>query len=121
MQDGMHIISRGICLQPEDLSYVKEGFRLLIMNGGCEQVLEIWPQLDESIRREGRMRLYYIRALADSGQNEETYRILTENGGLRVDDIREGEVSLSDMWKTLRNRLGYEDKSVPEQFDFTVI
>lgn len=114
-------VSRGICLQPKDLSYVKEGFRLLIMNGGFERALEIWPQLDESIRREGRMKFYYIQALAENGKNEEAYRILTENGGLRVDDIREGEISLSDMWKTLRNRLGYEDESVPKQFDFTAI
>ena len=91
------------------------------MNGGFERALEIWPQLDESIRREGRMKFYYIQALAENGKNEEAYRILTENGGLRVDDIREGEISLSDMWKTLRNRLGYEDESVPEQFDFTAI
>ena len=38
------------------------------MNGGFERALEIWPQLDESIRREGRMKFYYIQALAENGK-----------------------------------------------------
>lgn len=114
-------MDRGIRLRMNDLSYVKEGFRLLIMNGGYEAVDKIRQELEESIRNEGRIMFYYIQALAGCGRDEEAYRLLTENGGLQVDDIREGEVSLAELWKTLRDRLGYEEKEVPAQFDFTAI
>ena len=111
----------GIRLRMHDLSYVKEGFRLLVINGGYEKVIEIRQELEEPIRNEGRIRFYHIQALTGRGRYEEAYRLLMENGGLRVDDIREVEVSLAELWKTLRDRLGYEDTEIPEPFDFTAI
>lgn len=111
----------GIHLRMHDLSYVKEGFRLQVMNGGYEMVIELWEELGESVRNEGRIRFYHIQALTGCGRYEEAYRLLMENGGLQVDDIREGEVSLAELWKTLRDRLGYEETAVPDRFDFTAI
>ena len=111
----------GIHLRMRDLSYVKEGFRLQVMNGGYEMVIELWEELGESVRNEGRIRFYHIQALTGCGRYEEAYRLLMENGGLQVDDIREGEVSLAELWKTLRDRLGYEETAVPDRFDFTAI
>ena len=52
------------------------------------------------------MRLYLAFALAMTGSEEESLAIL-ENGGayLEIPDIQEGEISLSELWYVIQEKL----------------
>lgn len=118
-EEACSALRRGLALQREDLSYAKEVFRLLIMNRGFREAAELYPELDEKIRGESRIRFWYIRALAETGREEEAYRLLRADGGLVIDDIREGEDSLRELWQKIRAAGGEEE--LPYEFDFTAV
>lgn len=63
---------------------------------GCEGAIQALP----------RMRLYLAFALAMTGAEEEALAIL-ENGGayLEIPDIQEGEISLSELWYIIQEKL----------------
>ena len=109
----------GFCLQREDLSYVKEVFRLLVMNKGFREVEELYQELDEEMQKEGRIRFFYIQALAENGREKEAYRLLRADGGLVIDDIREGETSLGELWRKIRAAGENGEEELPYEFDFT--
>lgn len=109
----------GFCLKREDLSYVKEVFRLLIMNRGFRELTELYQELDEELQKESRIRFFYIQALAEAGREKEAYRLLRADGGLVIDDIREGEDSLRELWRKIRAAGGEEE--LPYEFDFTAV
>lgn len=111
----------GFCLQREDLSYVKEVFRLLVMNKGFREVEELYQELDEEMQKEGRIRFFYIQALAENGREKEAYRLLRADGGLVIDDIREGETSLGELWRKIRAAGENGEKELPYEFDFTAL
>ena len=112
---------KGVCLQMKDLSYVRESVRLLMLNGCFREVTELYTQLDGTIQKEGRIRFSYIQALAQTGRAEEAYRLLTADGGLVIDDIREGEASLHELWKKLRAAGAAEAEALPYEFDFAAL
>ena len=118
-EEACSALRRGLALQREDLSYAKEVFRLLIMNRGFREAAELYPELDEKIRGESRVRFWYIRALAETGREEEAYRLLRADGGLVIDDIREGEDSLRELWQKIRSAGGEEE--LPYEFDFMTV
>ena len=111
----------GFCLQREDLSYVKEVFRLLVMNKGFREVEELYQELDEEMQKEGRIRFFYIQALAENGREKEAYRLLRADGGLVIDDIREGETSLGELWRKIRAAGENGEEELPYEFDFTAL
>lgn len=111
----------GFCLQREDLSYVKEILRLLIMNGGFREVTELYQELDEEMQKESRIRFFYIQALAETGREKEAYCLLRADGGLVIDDIREGEISLGELWRKIRAAGGNGEEELPYEFDFTAL
>lgn len=114
-------MQKGVRLQMKDLSYVKESVRLLMLNGCFREVTELYRQLDGTIQKEGRIRLSYIQALAQTGRAEEAYRLLTADGGLVVDDIREGEASLHALWEKLRAEGAAEGDELPYELDFAAL
>jgi hypothetical protein len=59
----------------------------------------------------GRLRLLAARAALAGGDRTRAAQILS--GGIEVPDLREGETSLSDLWRDM-----YQDQPVPERYDF---
>lgn len=112
---------RGLEIYKGDLSYIKEGFRLLILSGRFEDLIKIYQGLPTDIQEESRVRFYYIQALWEKGEAKEAYSLLCQNGGLVVEDIREGEIALGDLWQNLHEKLYGEKGEVPYCFDFTAI
>lgn len=66
--------------------------------------------LPENIRQHGRIRLMAALAYAKQGAADEAQRLLD---GLVVDDIREGETVLSDLW-TMLHREAMRRRGVPD-------
>ena len=77
--------------------------------------------LDEQMQKEGRIRFFYIQALAESGREKEAYRLLRADGGLVIDDIREGETSLGELWRKIRAAGENGEEELPYEFDFTAL
>ena len=100
------------------IAYFKEGFRILNRSHNFEEICRFYETLEPSVQLEGRLRLYYISALHSLGQEEKAWELLEENGGLQLDDIREGEVSVADLWEELYRNLYGEEGELPYQYDF---
>ena len=111
-------MEKGIRLRKEDLSYLKEGFRILLLCGGYERICRLYTGLRESLQKDGRLCFCYIRALHETGRSGEARRLLNADGGLEVNDIREGELSLGELWTELEREAGNTPEQVPYKFDF---
>ena len=61
---------------------------------------------------------YLIRALYHLGKDKEAYELLEQNGGLEMEDIREGEDSLAQLWSGLYQNLYGEKKEIPHKYNF---
>lgn len=117
-QSAVSMMEKGLMDRPDDLSYVKEGFRVLSRCGGYEALVRIYERLPQEVALESRVKLDYITALYQTGRLKEAYDLLTADGGLIVADLREGENSIAGLWRDLRSALGLSGEQIPYVFDF---
>ncbi len=118
-EKASEFIQKGMKMQREDTSYIKEGIRLLDL---CEEntvIIKIYETLPENQKRESRIRLFYVKALHAVGRAEEAFAILNENGGWVPDDFREGEVSVEKLWDEIQVKLTGNKQKVPHVFCFS--
>lgn len=66
----------------------------------------------------GKLKFYYISALKELGEYEKAYESLEQDGGLVIDDIREGEDSVSQLWSELYEKLYGIKALIPYRYDF---
>lgn len=112
-------------LKPGDISVTVHGMRAQIEAGCHETALTLYASCSPEIRSLGRVRLYASLAYAALGRTEEAEELLLAGGGLIVPDIREGEVSVTDLWMQIEqakrgNAVSRETLSPPLDFDFRV-
>lgn len=105
-------IAAGIKMRPDDLGYVKEGLKMLLTVQAYEAVIELYPLLPEVIAQESRILFDLMLSLTQTGNTEAAQKLLQP--GFTLDDIREGEDSVSDLWKMLNP----EGTEVPKEWDF---
>lgn len=86
-----HAIRRGIEMRTQSVSYLKDGFKILYLCEQYETIKNLYKKLRDQEQNIGRIRSYYLSALARTGQGEEAGRQLKEKGKLEIPDIREGE------------------------------
>lgn len=115
------LMERGLCLRMDDLAYVKEGFQILLTCQAYEAVKRIYEQLEEKLQQNGRLKLGYAFSLYQLGEADRAAGMLEENGGLVVEDIREGEDGLNALWEKTHRELSREDQEVPYHFDFKAV
>lgn len=115
------LMERGLCLRMDDLAYVKEGFQILLTCQAYEAVKRIYEQLEEKLQQNGRLKLGYAFSLYQLGEADRAAGLLEENGGLVVEDIREGEDGLNALWEKTHRELSGEDQEVPYHFDFKAV
>lgn len=111
-------ILRGMRMVSEDVSYLKEGFRILSYCGCYETLCDFYETLTQELKNIGKLRFLYISALHHLGRDEQAYTILEENGGLEIEDIREGEDSIGELFRELSYALTKEKRSVPHKYNF---
>lgn len=119
-KEAAEMMAEGIAGRAEDLSYVKDGFRLLSLCRAWERMLACWEIMPERVRTEARMRFYKVRALLETGRAREAEELFSDGDGGYVipDDVREGEDSVGQLWKDLQKALGREAGDVPAELDF---
>lgn len=120
-EKAIEAIHSGLRMRKKDLSYLKEGFRILSLCGGFREMIAIYRDLDSRHQKDGRLKFYYIQALAQCNELQKAYDLLYENGGLIIDDIREGEKAVEEIWKQLSQKLYGQDVPIPYRFDFTSV
>lgn len=109
---------RGLEMEHEEVGYLKEAFKILTLAQAFDQICKNYELLNEHSRQIGKLKFYYINALDHLGQNQEAYDLLEENGGLFMEDVREGEDSLAALWKDLYEKLHGGPAKIPYRYDF---
>ncbi|SHO52066.1 DUF5107 domain-containing protein [Anaerocolumna xylanovorans] len=104
-QNAISSALEGIKLCSNELSYAKDVFKLLNNCGAYSEIKELYTGVPDEIAQESRIKLYYIIALKELAEFEKAYELLMEDGGLIVDDIREGEDTIGLLWQEIYQNL----------------
>ena len=74
-----------------------------------------------SMQADGRLRFYEVLALDETGSPEQAFELMEADGGLVLDDLREGETNLGGLWQRLQKKLTGKEEPVPYRYDFKAI
>lgn len=112
--DIVSYVKSGVALRRNDIGYVKEMFRILL-DLKCYAVLtELYAQLPDDTASESRICFDYMLALAHTGREQEALALLSDD--FVLDDLRECETAVSDLWLILHHTHDYTQ--VPPQWKF---
>ncbi|HCD45021.1 MAG TPA: DUF5107 domain-containing protein [Lachnoclostridium sp.] len=118
-QSAVSSALEGIKLCRNSLSYTKGVLKLLNDCGAYREMEELYSGLPDQIAGEGRIRFYYIIALKELGKFAQAYELLMKDGGLIVEDIREGEDAIGTVWEEIYRKLYPEgQEKMPHVFCF---
>ena len=117
-QKAVKHMLKGMKLQRKELSYMKEGFRLILACGGFEELCAFYKEMSEKLQKDSRLKFDYVQALEGLGEARKAYELLEEDGGLVLDDVREGEDSLAGVWTSLHEKVYGEKGEVPYRYHF---
>lgn len=115
------VILKGMEINREDLSYIKEGFRILCLSGKYGKLCGRYKKLDKNMQENSRVRFYYIKALHMQGKDKKAYKLLEKDGGFVLDDIREGEDSLMQLWSGIYQNLYGKEEKIPHRYNFKAV
>lgn len=109
-----------------DISLVKKAAAAMYQNGSYSELYNFTDKLPKEVGGLPRILLYRAFAAVHTGRYIEAENILYADGGLVVPDIKEGEVSMSELWyliqeaKACASGTSFDRKNaeVPKQFDF---
>lgn len=108
-------------MRRSDIALAREVCRCMTKNGEPEKTVELLAHAEEPVRQDARCQLICAEALFRLGFAEEADRILCGEDGkqyLVVPDIREGEVSITELWIDIHKSLGEHDPQPPEELEF---
>lgn len=114
---GMHLFQK----MPDNGSksaYLKEGFKILFISGAYQEIIESYEQSGPLIQKTGKIKFYYSFALHKLSRDQEAFAVLEEDGGLLIEDIREGEDLVAQLWSDLYEALFQEKAKVPHRYNF---
>lgn len=109
---------RGLRLEQNDVSYLKEGFKLLSLCEGYEEIVRCFEDAEGPVTTINRLKFNYISAKYHLGQYAQALGLLERDGGLEIEDIREGEDSVEQLWTQMNDAVGNEKRDVPYRYLF---
>ena len=121
VEDASEYIKEGLALVPSDISYIKETFRILQICEHYEDILEVFEVLDREARSNKRLTYSYCLALYKTGMNQKAWDLMTSDGGLILEDTREGQNVVADLYRLVSKALFGRDGEVPENIDFNAL
>ena len=92
------LFQKAMELEPDDASLAKSSLRSLRALEDYSAVLNVWDILSEQVKARPMNQFLYADALAHTGKLEEAEAIIMADGGLEIPDIREGEISTSELY-----------------------
>lgn len=111
-------IQRGMQLQKHSVSYQKEGLKILSKCEAYREILNQYEEMDEAFKEIGRIQYYHILGLVKNGYLQEADALLNSEEGIVIDDIREGEDNLQDLWEILNHELYEGKQTLPYRYEF---
>ncbi|MDL2295825.1 DUF5107 domain-containing protein [Lachnospiraceae bacterium OttesenSCG-928-E19] len=117
-QEAAANIMKGWKRREEDLFYLKETLFILQECKEYEDICEVYESIKEEWKEIGRLKLYYTVALYKLGEAQKAFELLEEKGGISLDDAREGDDTISNMWSDLYMSLYGVEKEAPEKYLF---
>lgn len=111
-----YIIS-GFSYRKDDLSYAKETWRILLMCRSYDTVISLYESLPDGFQEESRIRFGYLKALSHIGREKEVLNYL-EHTDFVLDDLREGERALGELWRTVYKKVHGKDGELPRRYNF---
>lgn len=109
---------QGMEMKKKEITYLKEGFKIISLCEAYKSLCEVWEKLDKKEQETGKIRFYYINALHKLGYQKEAFELLEKDGGLVMEDIREGEDSVAQLWSELYESLNGKRGQVPYRYNF---
>lgn len=117
-EDAVKWVIRGLEMEHENISFLKENVKILSLCRANKEIVDFMERQDSEIQQVGKLKFYYISALHKLGEDKRAYELMEEDGGLLIDDIREGEDSIAQLWSELHESLYSKKISAPYQYDF---
>ncbi|MCI8610701.1 MAG: DUF5107 domain-containing protein [Clostridiales bacterium] len=113
-------------MRPTDVSLAKESMELLVDAKMYEDALELAAEMAPAMRTVGRVQLYTAQAHIRLDHIEEAEAVLYAAGGVALPDIREGELSITELYldiaekKAARDGVPFDRETapVPPVFDY---
>ena len=119
-QEASEWMEKGIGMRKTDLSYVKEGLRLILKAEDYHRAIRVCGTLPEKIRTESRVTFDYLTALFHAGRCREVLAYFAEHPDYVLDDLREGEDSISELWSRSYEAVhGKLPDEIPRQWNFS--
>lgn len=110
-------ISDGYRMRPSDLTYLKETFKILLLSEAYGELLDIYAGLSDDFRNESRIHFDSLIALARTGHEKEILDYLNQNR-IVLDDLRECEDSLGDLWMEVNEKVNKVSEKVPSVYNY---
>ena len=128
-ENSMSAAEYALCaykLCPEDISLAREMMRLQFYAEQYGTMISVYETAPNNIKNDGRITMYYCFALLRSGDIDKADTVLNDNGGICVDDIREGETGITDLYLEIEEKkaensglpFSRSEAKVPRKFDF---
>lgn len=114
---AIECILKGYSMRKEDLTYLKETLKILLLAEGYEEIKTIYKTLPENFAKESRVFFDYLIALARTGQEKEVLRYLDDHH-LVLDDLRECETSLGLLWEEVYEKVYGEKGVLPRKYNY---
>lgn len=124
--DAANFALSTVIIKSDDVSLVKGVMSVLNKTSKYKEVISLYNDIDVEIKKNSRVGIEFIYALAHSGEYETALELLTENGGYVLDDVKEEETILSDIYAYLVTEIAkikgetLDMIHIPEQIDFRV-
>lgn len=85
-------------LRYDDVSLAKQTLRCLYENCCFDRLKQVYEGMSGTLQEEPRCKVYYGFALAEEGDLDGAEKILYQDGGILIPDIRECETITLDLW-----------------------
>lgn len=110
-------IISGYAYRKEDLSYLKETWRILLLCHAYDEIVTLYDALPGQFQNESRIRFGYMQALSHTGQEKDVLDYL-DHTDFVLDDLREGEDALGDLWRLAYKSVHGRDGILPQKYNF---
>lgn len=115
---AIRYMRRGLSQKEHELSYLKEGFRLLLAAHDDIGVAEYYSALPALRQEDPRLFMNYLTALHRLGRTREAYDLLEHRQDFVLDDLREGLDTVAELYQDMCVALfGVCDK-MPKAYNF---
>lgn len=111
-------------LKNDNFSVVEDIFKALIDKEKYDLLIKCYDFVDDSVKDNDRIKLYLAYSLLKVGNAKQAENILYTNEGLIINDYREGDKMLNNLYRGIREKLYGEDRKkvvVPIEFDYVVV